>query len=241
MKIIPSTIYADNGYSRQLINRGERKVFRVLEAVDFGNLHDVALHSFNITKADWQRWCETDFIIITKFGLLLLEVKGGNVKCQDGIWKYSGKTTRNSPGTQAKEAFYHLDKNYLKASAGMKRITQNIPMGFGCVFPEISRIVSHDESPLPEQDDAITCYRDEARDEKQFKGFIIRLYDHYKSTMLAQDRAVSEFNKEDIKKISNMLRPSFAKEVSLNISLSDNFLCFLRSKRCLKVNEQLFL
>ena len=104
-------------------------------------------------------------IIITKFGLLLLEVKGGNVKCQDGIWKYSGKTTRNSPGTQAKEAFYHLDANYLKASAGMKRITQNIPMGFGCVFPEISRIVSHDESPLPEQDDAITCYRDEARDE----------------------------------------------------------------------------
>tara|TARA_Y100000590_G_scaffold469259_1_gene655843 strand:- start:2099 stop:3790 length:1692 start_codon:yes stop_codon:yes gene_type:complete len=222
LKIIPSTIYQDTGHTRKLINKGERIVFRLLEGIDFGNLHDIALHSLNMTNANWQRWSETDFIVISKLGLLVIEVKGGSVRCKNGIWEYSGKKTKNSPATQAKNAFYNLDQNYLQTNQEIKKITRNVPMGWCCIFPHIARIMP-DEYSLPEQGDEITCYKEECINEQNFKGFLTRVYAHYISLMKEQGRKqIGSLDKEAISKIRKLLRPDFEQEISLDISLNQS-------------------
>ena len=222
MKVIPSTIFIDQGGSRRRINSGERKVFDELQEINFGNLNDVALHSFNITDAIYQRWCETDFVLISKFGLLLIEVKSGPISCKGGIWKYSNKKTRNSPATQAKNAFFFLEENYLKKDVIIENALEDIPTGFCCVFTDVSRLVGEEDSQLPEQGDEITCYMDEFRSENGLKNFILRVSEHYKSTLIEQGRNPREMTKDHIETVKKRLRPEFDQGVSLEVSLNDN-------------------
>ena len=71
------------------VNRGEKHVFELLEDIKISS-HDVALHSLNLTnrERDRKRWHEIDFLIISCKGIFALEVKGGPVSCNEGIWKY---------------------------------------------------------------------------------------------------------------------------------------------------------
>ena len=175
-----------------------------------------------MTNADWKRWSETDFIIISKLGLLVIEVKGGSISCNNGIWEYSGKKTKKSPGTQAKDAFFHLDNNYIQTNQEISEITRNVPMGWCCVFPHIARIMPEGYL-LPEQGDEITCYKDECINEQNFKGFLNRVYAHYISVMKEQGRKkIGNLDKEAISKIRKVLRPDFEQEISLDISLNQS-------------------
>jgi hypothetical protein len=53
----------------------EKRVHAMLRQVNFGSA-DIALHSLNLAKHDYKRWGEADFVLLTRRGLLLLEVKG---------------------------------------------------------------------------------------------------------------------------------------------------------------------
>ena len=99
------------------------------------------------------------------------------------------KKTKKSPGTQAKDAFFHLDNNYIQTNQEISEITRNVPMGWCCVFPHIARIMPEGYL-LPEQGDEITCYKDECINEQNFKGFLNRVYAHYISVMKEQGGAV---------------------------------------------------
>ena len=51
----------------------------------------VALHSLNLPFHQYKEWAEIDFVIVSRFGVMLLEVKGGGVECRDGIWYFKNR------------------------------------------------------------------------------------------------------------------------------------------------------
>jgi hypothetical protein len=88
----------------------EQRLYKMIRQIRFGE-GDIALHSLNLAIHDYKKWSEADFVLITRLGLLLIEVKGGRVACRDGIWEFTnrfGEKTRKheSPASQAKSAFF---------------------------------------------------------------------------------------------------------------------------------------
>lgn len=112
----------------------ERQVFQRLER----ELDDdwIVLHSLGLANHDAKLWGEADFVVLSTKGLFVLEVKGGDVSCQDGIWHY-GKpgsrdyfTKREGPFKQAKDALFAL-KKILDREPDL----QQLLTGYGVVMP----------------------------------------------------------------------------------------------------------
>jgi hypothetical protein len=78
MRMIPPTpIDMESG--------GELTVFRLLRATDLGP-HARAFHSLNISEHEYKLVGELDFVLLTPRALIVVEVKSGRVRLNDGIW-----------------------------------------------------------------------------------------------------------------------------------------------------------
>jgi hypothetical protein len=79
------------------------------------------------------RWeGEGDFVIAAPDrGLLVLEVKGGQVELSGGHWLQNGKRLDRAPRDQAQGFVRNL------VEAIEKRCRQSIPFGTGCAFPDV--------------------------------------------------------------------------------------------------------
>ncbi len=77
---------------------------------------------------------EIDFLFVNaKYGILSLEVKGGNIKHKDGFWYQNENKLSLPPSEQARLNRYNIEK-YLKSN--MKNC-DNISFGFAVCFPNI--------------------------------------------------------------------------------------------------------
>ena len=123
MKLIPSVVYEFN-------SDAERKIFELLKRIDFGP-SAVALHSQNLSKHQYKKWCEIDFVVIAEQGVLVLEAKGGGVaRDGDGIWTFTdrwGVEHRKSEGPfdQARGGMYALE-DALKKALGNRNSLKNV-------------------------------------------------------------------------------------------------------------------
>src|SRR6056297_2490927 len=154
MKLVPSAVL-------EFKSSAEERVFKLLEQVNFGP-SDVALHSLNLGKHKYKRWGEIDFLLLTREGVIALEVKGGRVACRNGVWEYTNRfgnisRRKESPAGQASSAYFSLVDNYLKPR--FRRDLDDIPSGWAVLFEGIDRVVSPGMSALPELPDEITGYR----------------------------------------------------------------------------------
>lgn len=117
----------------------EKKLFEQLKNNDLGADY-VIFHSLNLSEHLYKHWAEADFVIVSPKGVFVLEVKGGRVSCNNGIWTYTdryGKSNKSSEGpfNQAKEARYALEnliENTINSS-----ITERVSFGWGVAFPDI--------------------------------------------------------------------------------------------------------
>lgn len=128
-------------------SNAERKVFRLLQETA---LKGYAFHSVGLPKHEKKAYSEADFIVVTQYGVLCLEVKGGQVDCSNGEWRYTdryGNVTykHEGPFDQAAGAMFAL-KNAL-----MERVpwTSEISFATGVVFTDIL-FEGHDVSVIPE-------------------------------------------------------------------------------------------
>lgn len=99
----------------------------------------VAFHSLNLTQHPNKRFGEIDFLVTSPRGILVLEVKGGGIRCENGRWVYidrAGKehVKNESPFRQAETALHGLF-NSLKDKFP-KRILESFAFGFGVIFPD---------------------------------------------------------------------------------------------------------
>lgn len=135
-KILPPYIDKDCKSS------GEKLLFDIFKNSSFTK-DWIVLHSLNLSKHTKRLYGEIDFLIlIPNGGIYVLEVKGGDVKCVNGIWYYTDKfnntySSNIGPFHQARDAMFSLhtaiEKEYGKGHKYSKFL-----LGFICSFPHVN-------------------------------------------------------------------------------------------------------
>jgi superfamily I DNA/RNA helicase len=96
------------------------------------------LHSLGLAGHDLKLWAEIDYVAIGPTGIYCLEVKGGRLAREDGVWRFTNRfdvTTekREGPFEQVGSATAAL-RAYLRKHAADSR---QAPIGFGVMTPSI--------------------------------------------------------------------------------------------------------
>ncbi|MEO1615585.1 MAG: NERD domain-containing protein [Planctomycetota bacterium] len=133
-RMIPPTIHPE------VQSSAERRVFDWIR--DSPGTEDwICLHSLGLSEHDSKRRGEIDFLLLTRVGIFVLEVKGGRVARENGVWKFTNrynKTTTKSEGPfdQASGAMFGLEKRVREHLPSDDRRQQRLLYGFGVVTPD---------------------------------------------------------------------------------------------------------
>jgi hypothetical protein len=132
MQMVPDSV-------RPGASQAERRIFEQLKETETPGW-DFAFHQINLREHRDKRVSEADFVLLGKRGILLLEVKGGEVTCKDRIWhtrSLNGKAHRlhESPLGQAKGAQFALEKLMI-TELGRGLVGRTV-FGHGVVFPDV--------------------------------------------------------------------------------------------------------
>lgn len=135
-KMVPSEI------SDEIKSDAERKIFKWLKEAQ--NTEDwVVLHSLGISNHKKLIYGEVDFVILApKLGIFVIEVKGGGVRRDEGVWIFTDRYNREhkknrSPYEQAKEGMFSL-LSVVDNRLGKNNKFTNFIHGFGVAFPDIN-------------------------------------------------------------------------------------------------------
>lgn len=138
---------------------GEKLIFNIFKNNSFTN-DWIIFHSLNLANHVKRLYGEIDFLLlIPDGGIYVLEVKGGDVKCMDGVWYYTNRsnntfTSNIGPFNQAREAMFSL-RNAIRVEFGKNHRYTRIISGFFCVFPHINfdkRSIEYEEWQILDQD-----------------------------------------------------------------------------------------
>lgn len=207
-RMIPSVI------SPEVKSNAERKIFEWFR--DDPNTDGwVVLHSLGIANHRTVLYGELDFFVIApKLGIFALEVKGGRVSCNDGIWSFTnkyGKTTSKNRGpfAQANEGMFSLI-DAVKQKYGPHHKLSNLLYGTGVMFPDIEFQVDGTEGEQWQVFDA--------RNNRSVGDYIRKLAQNSKRKwenqfgFFPQDKLPDA---KDVKELSAMLRGNFDKVMTV--------------------------
>ncbi len=208
-KMIPARIDDDR------VSTGERRVFRLLE--NDPATHDwTVLHSLGIARRPTGPYGEIDFVVIIPGeGVICLEVKGGRLSCEAGVWRTKDRygnvaALKKSPFLQARDSMFAL-RNAVVRHFGETAAETRCPIGCAVVFPDVS---CPPATPEFERSDAI--------DSDDLRGPIS------KSIMRVVRQRLREFQPRhgerrptgpETKAIRNFLRPDFERILARGVSV----------------------
>lgn len=161
----------------------EAEVFRLIKEAA-GSDDYVCFHSVGIARHRRKDYAEADFVVLGPTGLFCIEVKGGEVHRQDGVWRigWPGKsyTSTEGPFKQAQGARWALI-DYLSARLG-KGLRGQTLIGWGVAFPDIEF-----DQQDPEWDrEVIFDQRDKRR---SFVDYLDRLTRYFRARMADTGRS----------------------------------------------------
>lgn len=115
-RMIPPKIHPD------VTSSAERRVFDWLRNAS-GTEDWICLHSLGLSEHESKRRAEIDFLLLTRLGIFVLEVKGGRIARENGVWKFTnrfGKISTNLEGPfgQVSGAMFALEKAIQSNFAG---------------------------------------------------------------------------------------------------------------------------
>ncbi len=212
-RMIPSTI------SPAVKSNAERRIFEWFRddplTVDW-----VVLHSLGITNHNRVIHGEIDFVVLApNLGLFALEVKGGRVKQESGVWHFtdkhgaSGRKVRG-PFDQAWDGVFSIVASLVDKLDASHRYMAEMLYGIGVMFPDITyTAISVDE----EQWQVFDC-----NDGRKVGAFVQRVaagtrrkweerYGPLRSSKLPSTR--------DVEYIASLLRGDFDKAVAVSVQL----------------------
>lgn len=197
------------------VTASERRVFSLFEN-DPGTADWIVLHSLGLARRTTGPYGEIDFVVIVPGkGIICLEVKGGRVSCEAGVWRTMDRrgnvaALKKSPFFQARDAMFALRKAIVQ-HFGEGASESRCPVGCGVVFPDVS---CPPLTPEFERSDAI--------DFDDLRGPISR------SILRIARRRLDEFQPRgrepaptvsEAKAIRNFLRPDFDLVVAKGVSI----------------------
>lgn len=182
----------------------------------------VALCSLNLSEHEYKKWGEIDFVVVSGAGLLVLEVKGGQVHCDRGLWRYESRghvpvERAESPMAQASSAYFELRK-HLHRTVGQGLIDKAVT-GFGVVFARTSlrdaesrRLLGGSEMPRP-----LIGTREDLRTVESLEALLHRFYEHWRKQ---QRRRCRIWSTTEVVSVATALRPWFDRVAPLSISVA---------------------
>ena len=197
MRMIPAAVTAGTRSS------AERRFFKLLQRSPSLGQRATAYHSMNLSRHDYKRVGELDFVITTPRDVLVLEVKGGGVSCQEGIWTFTDRfgeehRTTEGPFRQARSGMFSLEHR-VRDELG-SRIGGALVFGYGVIFPDCDFDVSSVEWEPDLVLDARLLRREGALDVG-----LERMLEHWRQ--LTPDR--TGLSPEDYVGLGRLLRPDF--------------------------------
>lgn len=184
---------------------GESKVYELLSrlAIEPG----FAVHSVNLPEHQYKRWAEADFVVVSRSGITLLEVKGGTVRLAGREWRYEnsrGQAIRSTegPARQALTAAIALE-HLLEQHMGKK-----VRVRWGVVFPLCSFGREVAELPPERLADSRTCANDEL-----FEAWLRSIpFDQHSASDFALDDG-------DVSVARDLIVPEFSASMSLGLAV----------------------
>ncbi|MBN2384572.1 NERD domain-containing protein [bacterium] len=133
-RMIPATIHPN------VKSEAERKLFGIIR--DTPGTNDwVCLHSLGLARHARKRRGEIDFLLLTRKGIFILEVKGGRVSRHGGVWQFIDRygiahEKHESPFDQASTAMFALENDvHQKFQDDQKR--SHLLFCYGVMLPDI--------------------------------------------------------------------------------------------------------
>lgn len=206
-KMIPSMLSPD------MKSNAEKRIFQLLQTNPITK-DWVVFHSFGLENHINQVRGEIDFLVlIPNIGIFILEVKGGRVKRENGMWIFTDRFNVDykkikGPSDQAKDSMYTLVEELNKLNFSyLKKLVLN----FCVVFPDIE--YTHSDFDIDEKQIL------DKRKLSNLKDFFITLKDYtiskHKNTGLHQI-SPDHIHIEELKTI---LRPNFDYIIPLNVKI----------------------
>lgn len=201
--MIPSVI------SPEVKSSAERKIFEWFQNAP-GTDKWIVLHSLGIATHNKVIYGETDFLVLApKLGIFALEVKGGRVRREDGIWYFTNRYGQTNskvrgPFDQARDGIFSIVDAMKKRIDIEHRHIGNVLFGYGVMFPDIEFTSAGIEEEQWQVFDS--------RDGTNVKQFIKRLSDGTKSKWESHYGPVSDSklpDSADIKYMASLLRGDF--------------------------------
>lgn len=213
-KMIPSVI------SPEIKSAAEKHIFEWFR----DNPHTVdwiVLHSLGIANHNKVIHGETDFfVLVPKMGVFALEVKGGRVKRQDGIWSFTNRydvvsTKERGPFDQAWDGIYSIIKDIQGKLDMRHQYLKEVFYGIGVMFPDVEyTTVGCDE----EQWQVFDC-----NDGNNVYDYIQRLFygacAKWKNVYGKDVPSNKLPSEDDIKYIASLLRGDFDKAVAIGVQI----------------------
>ena len=225
-KMIPAAL------SPAVKSPAERKIFEWFKN-DPMTKDWVVFHSLGIENHQTVIFGEIDFLVAASDqGVFALEVKGGRIRREDGVWVYTDKygvehEKVRGPFEQASEGMYSVKEELKRRSP--RDTVKNALCGYGVMFPDIE----YDNTDIDVSQEQIFDKRD-----GQYVGrYIKRLADYNKEKFRSKKVFVVYPSGDDVDDIVNVLRRDFDKAVPLStkIEYSENSIIKLTEEqyRCI--------
>jgi len=199
MQVIPSTLPSG------LKSDAERRLFEDFQTVDTGK-GSVCFHSLRLSRHEYKREGELDFVALSPFGLIVLEVKGGGVaRGYDGIWTYTDRYDRNyrsseGPFQQARSGMYSLVDELRRL--GDEKDFRDLVYGFGVVFPDCN----FRDIEVVEWDNEMILDARNYQDASDLDHFASALINYWRDRVGAENRRLK---RRQIDRYRRFLRPKF--------------------------------
>ncbi len=208
-RMIPAQI-ENNG-----VSTAERRIFCLLKN-DPDTANWTVLHSLGLARRRTGPYGEIDFVVIIPGeGIICLEVKGGHVSCEDGVWRTVNRLgnvalLKKSPFMQARESMFALREAIVRHFGEGAPETQ-CPIGCGVVFPDVS---CPPQTPEFERSDVIDI--DDLR--SPISRSINRIIRHRLRQFRPGGREAAPTISE-VRTLRNFLRPNFELVIAKGVSI----------------------
>lgn len=237
-KMIPPTL------DDSVTSNAERKIFQWLQKLNWKSC--VVLHSLGLSEHVNNIFGEIDFVVISTEGILCIEVKGGIVYREDGLWHFVNRYGRNNvknqgPFMQAEGNMQSL-RQYFR-----KRLDKKDPLVrcqyACCVMTPDCRLNATGPDVIPE------VLFDSGSDENELGDFFDRSFQYWSNELKSKHGFRGGFlSQGDIRRAVDLLRGDFRFVPSISsiinrinrklMALTDEQYLFLEN---LDVNDRLMV
>jgi hypothetical protein len=207
MKMNPAVVYKFN-------SNAERKLFPLFEKVELEK--GTTFHSLNIPKHERKQFAEADFVVVSTRGILVLEVKGGRLSVQQGMWYTKDgngniEKLKESPLCQVISAWEAIQTMLRNKSLDMDM--RRVNFGYGVMFPDIKLGGVGIELAKEEVFDAIDW------DRRSLGRWLGKLYKYWSEKTGKTER----LTEHEVAVLCKALRDEFDREKSLLAEVGDSW------------------